>query len=94
MFLQATAIRGKRGKAKHANKKPRPNGNNQKSVALVLVSKPSTSTTAIGASKAQEKTLPMTRSFFDRNNKTLRNSYKKNLHTINQPSSRTMSRKN
>lgn len=82
--------KGKRNKGKNANKKSRPNGN-QKSVALVLISKPSS---AIGAPKAQEKASAMTRSFFDRNNKTLRNSYKKNLHTINQPSSRTMTRKN
>lgn len=76
--------------SKHA-KSPRPNGagpQQPRSVALVLVTKS-------GAGKAAEtRNVAMSRSFFDRNNKTARNSYKKNLHTINQPSSRTMSRKN
>lgn len=84
----------RRGKGnKNNNKsKSRSGGNNQqqqpKSVALVLVTKS-------GAGKGTEnRSAAMSRSFFDRNNKTTRNSYKKNLHTINQPSSRTMSRKN
>jgi hypothetical protein len=77
----------RRNKARNANKKLRTNGN-QKRVALVLAT-----TATIAGQKVPEKTTAMTRSFFDRNNKNARNSYKKNLHTINQPSSRTMNRK-
>ncbi|KAG5679455.1 hypothetical protein PVAND_009020 [Polypedilum vanderplanki] len=79
-----------KGNKNNKNSKPRPNGSQQqpKSVALVVVTKSS------GASKGESRNVAMSRSFFERNNKTTRNSYKKNLHTINQPSSRTMSRKN
>jgi hypothetical protein len=80
----------RRSKARNANKKLRTNGGNQKRVALVLAVKP---TATIAGQKVPEKTAAMTRSFFDRNNKNARNSGKKNLHTINQPSSRTMNRK-
>lgn len=79
----------KANKNNYNKSKPRPSGNGtQKSVALVLITKNPTGKTA------EQRNLAMSRSFFDRNNKTVRNSYKKNLHTINQPATRTMSRKN
>ncbi|CAG9801486.1 unnamed protein product [Chironomus riparius] len=71
--------------------KTRPNNGTQRSVALVLVTK---TTNAVTGKPSEQRSLAISRSFFDRNNKAVRNSYKKNLHTINQPSSRTMSRKN
>jgi hypothetical protein len=84
-----------KGNSKRKNKngkKPRPSSTqngNQKSVALVLITK-----NGVSPKSADQRGNVMTRSFFDRNNKTARNSYKKNLHTINQPSSRTVIRKN
>lgn len=83
----------KRNKGSKNNNKSKTRSNNgtQRSVALVLVTKSSNS----GTGKASDqRSLTISRSFFDRNNKAVRNSYKKNLHTINQPSSRTMTRKN
>jgi hypothetical protein len=71
--------------------KTRSNNGTQRSVALVLVTK---TTNAVTGKASEQRSLAISRSFFDRNNKAVRNSYKKNLHTINQPSSRTLSRKN
>lgn len=78
--------------SKNNNKsKSRSSNGNPRSVALVLVTK---NTIASTGKASDPRSSAMSRSFFDRNNKAVRNSYKKNLHTINQPSSRTMSRKN
>lgn len=80
-----------KGNKTNKSKSRTANQGNQRSVALVLVTK---NTTVSNGKAPEQRTLAMTRSFFDRNNKATRNSYKKNHHTINQPSSRTMSRKN
>ena len=77
--------------SKNYKSKSRSSNGTQRSVALVLVTKSSNSSTG---KASDQRSLTISRSFFDRNNKAVRNSYKKNLHTINQPSSRTMSRKN
>lgn len=80
-----------KGNKNNNKSKSRSSNGNPRSVALVLVTK----NTAVSTGKASDpRSSAMSRSFFDRNNKAVRNSYKKNLHTINQPSSRTMSRKN
>ncbi|XP_070502035.1 uncharacterized protein TP53INP [Chironomus tepperi] len=81
----------KRNKGGKNNNKSKTRPNNGRNVALVLIAK----TNNAGTGKAaDQRSLAISRSFFDRNNKAGRNSYKKNLHTINQPTSRTMTRKN